>query len=88
MLENSFLWIHQFCQFPEIHEKLFSSIFMNISVDEIIVLLVYLILKVLAWEIFNMNQEFAKKAIIKSQWQFIFATNFYETDVMYRVHWI
>ena len=30
----------------------------------------YLILKVLAWEIYNMNQEFAKKAIIKSQWEF------------------
>jgi hypothetical protein len=30
MLENSFLWIYQFCQFcqfPEIHEKLSSSLF-------------------------------------------------------------
>ena len=39
MLGNSFLWIHQFCQFcqvTEIHEKLFSSIFMNICEKDIV----------------------------------------------------
>ena len=34
--------------------------------------LVYLILKVLAWEICNMKLEFAKKAIIQSQLQFTY----------------
>ena len=42
MTMSSYFDFSQFCQFPEIHEKLFSNTFMNI---------------------------FAKKVIIKSQWQ-------------------
>ena len=42
---------------------------------------VYLILKVLAWEICNMKWWFAKKVIIKSQRQFMYGSNFYGSDV-------
>ena len=43
--------------------------------------LVCFILKVLAWEISNMKWGFAKKVLIKSQRQFMYGSNFYETDV-------
>ena len=45
--------------------------------------LVCFILKLLAWEICNMKWGFAKKVIIKSQRQFSYGSNFYESDVMY-----
>ena len=45
---------------------------------------VYFILKVLAWEIFNMKWGFAKKVIIKSQRQFMYSSNFYGSDVISR----
>ena len=44
---------------------------------------VYLISKVLAWEICYMKQEFAKKFIIKSYWQFEVTLIFTESHVMY-----
>ena len=73
MLENSFSWIHQFCQFfqfPEIQEKLSSSIFYeNLGIELWYRQLVYPILKTLAWEICNIKWEFVKKSIIKSPWQ-------------------
>ena len=37
----------------------------------------------MAWEICNMKWGFAKKAIIKSQRQFMYGSNFYESDVIY-----
>ena len=43
--------------------------------------LVYFIIKVLAWENWNMKWGFAKKVIIKSQRQFIYGSNFYESGV-------
>ena len=45
--------------------------------------LVCFILKLLAWEICNMKWGFAKKVKIKSQRQFIYGSNFYESDVTY-----
>ena len=41
-----------------------------------------LYLKVLAWEIYNMKWGFAKKVIIKSQWQHVHGSNFYESDII------
>ena len=43
--------------------------------------LVHIILKVLAWEICNLKWGFAKKVIIKSERQFMYGSNFYESDV-------
>ena len=40
--------------------------------------LVYLILKVLTWEIYNMKYEFAKQPIIK--WQCQYGKLFYDSD--------
>ena len=48
--------------------------------------LVYFILKVLAWEICNMKWGFAKKVLLKSQRQFMYGSNFYESDVSNRRH--
>ena len=42
---------------------------------------VYFIFKVLAWEICIIKWGFAKKVIIKSQRQFMYGSNFYESDV-------
>ena len=42
----------------------------------------YFILKVLAWEICNMKWGFTIKIIIKSQKQFLYCSNFYESDVI------
>ena len=43
--------------------------------------LVYVLhLKVLAWEICNMKRGFDKKVILKSQRQFMYGSNFYESD--------
>ena len=42
----------------------------------------YFILKVLAWEICIMKWGFTIKMIIKSQKQFLYCSNFYESDVI------
>jgi hypothetical protein len=70
MLENSFSWIHQFCQFPEIHENLLSSIFCEYLWKKNLVWLSCiphikgLGMRILQYEIGN-----CQKIIIKYQWQ-------------------
>ena len=59
MTMSSYFDFSQFCQFPEIHEKLFSNTFMNI---------------------------FAKKVIIKSQWQCEVTLILTESDVKSKLY--
>ena len=54
MAMSSYFAICQLCQFPEIHEKLFSSV-QYLWKGLLYKYLVYLILKVLAWQICNMK---------------------------------
>ena len=51
--------------------------------------LAYFILKVFAWKICNMKWGFPKKFITESQRQFMYGSNFYESDVRWekKISW-
>ena len=87
---------HNFLVFPKLHEidkdwwiykTIFSSNFDIFLIRLLCRHLVHLILKVLAWEIWNMKYEFAKKIKPKSQLWCQCCTSFFESDVIsYKFH--